>query len=126
MIYTIGRRDRYEPAFALMERLNREGRGVPINKSGKGMARDGRPYEGGWVWPSEASARAFIDANGFSDRDVYGVLADWETGTEQREGEPYRRLLRDSEMVRLGPAPDSGAPVSPPSPDAGGQRRPPG
>ncbi|MEO8669013.1 MAG: hypothetical protein ABI399_10885 [Bauldia sp.] len=108
MIYTIGRRDRYEPAFALMERLNREGRGVPITKSGKGITKDGRPYDGGWAWRSESEARAFIAASADHQRDVYGVLADWESGTEQIEGEPYRRLLRDSEMVRLGSAPKDG------------------
>jgi hypothetical protein len=97
VIYTIGLRDRYEMGFTLIK---------PFNKNGKGVRMDGTPYDGGWVWQTEADARAFIAANGFFDREVYGVLADWETGTEQKEGEPYRRLLRDSEMVKLSPAPD--------------------
>ena len=104
LIYTIGLRQKYDPAFALMERLNREGRGIPINKNGKGIDSRGQPYGGGWVWRTEADARSFIAEQGFSDRDVYGVLAEWEADTEQLDGEPFRRLLKDSEMVRLSPA----------------------
>jgi hypothetical protein len=105
MIYTIGLRERYEQAFRIMAPLNKAGRGVPVKKLGKGIDRNGRPYDGGWVWKSEADARAFIAEKGYFDREVYGVLADWETGTEQKEGEPFRRLLRDSEMVQLAPTP---------------------
>ena len=95
MIYTIGLRTRYEMAFTLIK---------PLNKNGKGLKADGTPYDGGWVWKTEADARAFIAETGLFDREVYGVLADWETGTEQKEGESYRRLLKDSEMVQLSPA----------------------
>jgi hypothetical protein len=100
MIYTIGLRDRYEMAFDLIK---------PFNKNGRGVGMNGVPYDGGWVWKTEAEARAFIADNGLFDREVYGVLADWETGTEQKKGEPYRRLLRDSEMVRLTPGKDQAA-----------------
>jgi hypothetical protein len=92
MIYTIGLRDRYDLAFTLIK---------PFNKNGKGIRSDGSPYPGGWVWKTEADARAFIAEKGLFDREVYGVLADWETGTEQIEGEPFRRLLKDSELVQL-------------------------
>jgi hypothetical protein len=100
MIYTIGHRERYELAFTLVK---------PLIKNGKGLKSNGQPYAGGWVWKTEADARAFIAVQGLFDREVYGVLADWETGTEQIEGEPYRRLLRDSEMVQLSPAKDQAA-----------------
>ena len=95
MIFTIGLRERYELAFTLIK---------PVNKLGKGVDRRGTPYGGGWVWESEADARAFIAAKEYFDREVYGVLADWDLDTEQIPGEPYRRLLRDSEMVQLAPA----------------------
>lgn len=101
MIYTIGLRERYELAFTLIK---------PLNKLGKGIARNGKPYGGGWVWRTEADARAFIAQMQYFDREVYGVLADWDADTEQISGEPYRRLLRDSEMVQLAPVAREQAP----------------
>ena len=109
MIYTIGLRDKYELAFRIMAPLNEAGKGVPVTKLGKGIDKLGRPYDGGWVWRTEAEARAFIAEKGYVEREVYGVLADWESGTEQKEGEPFRRLLRDAEMVQLAPPTKNGA-----------------
>ena len=93
MIYCIGRRDRYEAG------LDREG---PFLKVGRGL-RKGVWQDGGTVWRTEEDARAFIERNGIGEtRDVYGVLADWDSDTIQLGNEPYRRLLKTSGIVRLG------------------------
>jgi hypothetical protein len=92
MIFCIGHRARYEPAFAA----------PPVIKKGRGVGEDGRPYPGGWVWQSVADARRFIAVNGlYATHAVYGVLADWESDTAAGEGGDARRLTRDAEVVRL-------------------------
>jgi hypothetical protein len=91
MIYCIGERARYEAKLA----------GRPVYKLGRGF-RDGSFYEGGSVWQTEEDARAFIVRNKLQDsRAVYGVLADWEADTLQVPREPYRRLVKKSQIVRL-------------------------
>jgi hypothetical protein len=90
MIFCIGQRLVYERAFAAEPRVVKEGR------SPEG-------YPGGWVWQTREAAQEFLARNGLNfTHDVYGVIAEWETGTEQLAGEAYRRLLKPAEVVRLG------------------------
>ncbi len=92
MIYCIGNRFHYEPAFAA----------GPVVKQGRGVSPDGRPYPGGWVWQTVAEAERFIAVNGLdATHRVYGVLADWDSDAALGEGEATRRLIRDAEIVRL-------------------------
>jgi hypothetical protein len=92
MIFCIGERVRYEAKLGLS---------TPFWKLGRGF-RDGTFYGGGSVWRTEEDARAYIRENGIEDsRAVYGVLADWDADTVQVAREPYRRLVKTSEVVRL-------------------------
>jgi hypothetical protein len=92
VIFCIGNRARYDAKLALGEPLYKLGRGV----------RKGRYYDGGSVWQTEADARAFIARKRIEvTHEVYGVVADWETGTIQAAGEPYRRLVDTARIVRL-------------------------
>ena len=89
MIYSIGIRLKYDRAFA---------GGTPVIKLGLGD--DG--YAGGFVWQTAEEATRFLAAKGLSfTHVVMGVLADWETDTEQHPGEPYRHLTREAEFVKL-------------------------
>ena len=59
-------------------------------------------YAGGWVWETPEAARHFIAINGLAaTHAVYGVKADWAKDTIIRPDEPYRRLARDAQVVRL-------------------------
>jgi hypothetical protein len=92
MIYCIGNRFHYEPAFAA----------GAVVKQGRGNGPGGRPYPGGWVWRTIGEAERFIAVNGLdATHRVYGVLADWDRDAALGEGEATRRLTRDAEIVRL-------------------------
>ena len=88
MIYCIGLTVRYEAALA--------GPSVPVKRGA------GADYAGGWVWQAVAEAQRFIAVNGLTaTHSVYGLTADWDRDTQIVAGEPYRRLLRDAEVVRI-------------------------
>ncbi len=85
MIYTVGRRDIYEPLFLKAEPPRKRGRDAD--------------FVGGSVWRFREEAERYC-APGYS---VYGVLADWETQTSPNEDGPWNDLLVDALLVRLGP-----------------------
>ena len=88
MIYCIGLTVRYEAALA--------GPSAPVKRGGGG------DYAGGWVWQTVAGAERFMVTNGLTaTHSVYGLDADWERDTEAVAGQPYRRLVRDSEVIRI-------------------------
>jgi hypothetical protein len=92
MIYTIGIRMKYERAFAA----------GPVTKRGRGTNPDGMPYPGGFVFATADEANRFLASKGLTGTHiVMGALADWDRDTAIRRGEPYRRLIRDAELVRL-------------------------
>jgi len=92
MIYTVGRRLKYERAFAA---------GL-VTKRGRGTNPDGTAYPGGYAFRTSDDARRFLVSKGLSGTHiVMGLTADWETDTAADEGSPYRRLLRDAPVVRL-------------------------
>ncbi len=89
MIYCIGQRLVYERAFATQPMVVKDGRKA-----------DG--YPGGWVFRTVADAQAFLAQKGLTyTHAVYGVVAEWDSGTEQLPGESYRRLLKASQVVKL-------------------------
>jgi hypothetical protein len=93
MIYTIGDAETYEPLFG-------EGR-VP-SRLGRGLDHAGRAHGGGAVWRTLADARAYLRDQGLDpSHRAYGLLADWATQTADFRGEPHRRLLATSPLVRL-------------------------
>lgn len=93
MIYCIGLKVRYAAALSGPR---------PVVKRGSAGSGD---YAGGWVWARAEEAERFIAANGlFATHAVYGLRADWDADTRQIAGEPYRRLMRDAEVVCLPPA----------------------
>jgi hypothetical protein len=92
MIYTVGRRLKYERAFAA----------GPVLKRGQGANPDGTIYPGGSVFLTADEARRFLASKGLSGTHiVMGVMADWENDTAAEPAMPYRRLLRDAPVVRL-------------------------
>ena len=92
MIYTVGLIAKYEAAFAA----------GGVQKRGPHKRADGGDDPGGWVWPTAEAARAYlVSRNALGPRQVYGVLADWDTDTYDVAGEPTRCLKRDAEVVRL-------------------------
>jgi hypothetical protein len=112
VIYCIGDRARYEAKLAT---------GEPLFKAGRGM-RNMFYYEGGSVWQAAEDARAFIIRNNLeASRAVYGVLADWETDTLQVPREPFRRLVKTSQIVRLPGDGDGDGSVSVPADEAAGK-----
>lgn len=92
MIFTIGYTEAYEEGFSRASDDN------PLLKKGR---CDG--YNGGSVWETYDEVKRYLKDN--SDRligySVYGVLADWETETEERNDRPFRDLLVDAELMRL-------------------------
>ena len=97
MIYTVGSREHYLKAF--------RDHGGRLLKVGEGQYQGG-PYNGGGVWETESDARAFLRSQNLSEIfEVFGVIADWESDTKNFEGEPFRRLTRNAEMVDLKNAP---------------------
>jgi hypothetical protein len=92
MIYTIGIRLKYERAFAA----------GPVVKRGRGKNPDGMPYPGGFVFATAEDARHFLVSKGLTGTHmVMGALADWEHDTVAHDDDPYRRLIRDAELVKL-------------------------
>jgi hypothetical protein len=93
MIYSVGLNIRYGPALASGQKVIKQGRGVDAK---------GKPYPGGFVFETVEDARRFLDAKGLAaTHTIFGVLADWDRDTEEAPGEPFRRLTRDAEVVRL-------------------------
>ncbi|SCM79820.1 conserved hypothetical protein [uncultured Pleomorphomonas sp.] len=93
MIYTIGHRESYRRGLAEMQST--------FFKLGKGEYK-GEPYAGGAAFSSWDDAATYLVSTGHQDDySVYGLMADWEADTEQLEGEPFRRLLRDAQIVSL-------------------------
>lgn len=92
MIYTVGRRLKYERAFAA----------GPVMKRGRGANPDGTIYPGGFAFLTADEARGFLAGKGLGGTHmVMGLVADWEKDTATAEGKPYRLLLRDVPVVRL-------------------------
>lgn len=92
MIYTVGIRLKYEREFA-------KGR---VMKRGRGPNPDGTQYLGGFAFASAEDARRFLASKGLTGTHlVMGMIADWERDTALSEGNPYRHLLRDAEVVKL-------------------------
>lgn len=94
MIYTVGHTVSYEQGLAEL--------GPLFMKLGKRADHHGKPYGGGSVWRHETEAQAYLAANAdsLSTYSVYGVIAEWEADTEQLSDEPFRRLVRDAQLVR--------------------------
>ncbi|MBS1722594.1 MAG: hypothetical protein JSS66_06245 [Armatimonadetes bacterium] len=83
MLYTVGRKDVYEPLFA---------------EHPDGFDK----LAGGSVWPTEAVARQYLERWGLSESfGVYGINANWTTDTCLEEGCEYRSLTRDAKCVPL-------------------------
>lgn len=92
MIYTVGRRLKYERAFAA----------GPVVKRGRGLNPNGSEYPGGFAFLTAEDARKFLASKGLSGTHmVMGLDADWERDTATADGKPFRRLLRDAPVVRL-------------------------
>ena len=90
MIYTLGYTKNYEDA---LDKANEEGK--PVIKIGKRST-----YAGGCCFKTVEDAATYRDKIGKKDVwSVYGLLADWDTDTEQ--GEEFNCLLKDSPIVRL-------------------------
>lgn len=95
MIYTVGLSAKYEAALDHPTGVWKAARRAPA-------AKHPQPYEGGWVWQTADEALAYLVANNSQDiRRVYGVLADWDSDTDEIAGKPYRCLLRRARVVRL-------------------------
>lgn len=97
MIFTVGHRESYEKGIDEM--------GADFQKLGKRDDFQGSPYLGGSVWKSEKEAERYLAVRQLASYAVYGILADWETETEQLPDEPYRRLLVDAQIVALNQCP---------------------
>lgn len=92
MIYTIGIRMKYERAFAA----------GPVVKRGRGKNPDGTLYPGGFAFATAEDAKRFLAAKGLTGTHmVMGVNADWDRDTAAHDNEPYRRLIRAAELVKL-------------------------
>ena len=92
MIYTIGIRLKYERAFAA----------GPVVKRGRGNNPDGTLYLGGFAFETAEDATHFLASKGLTGTHmVMGVLADWERDTVAHDDDPYRRLIRNAELVKL-------------------------
>lgn len=96
MIYTFGRTSAYEKHIRETEEP------MKIGKTAD--------YKGGAVWRTREEAQAFVDSmpNEFcpdwhaKDFSVYGVLADWVTGTYVgEERAPWYSLKEDAPLVKL-------------------------
>jgi hypothetical protein len=89
-IFTIGFARNYDPFVGKPD----------FKKLGKQISPNGL-YPGGSVWKTRAEVEAYLAENSprLDPYKVYGVLADWETQTEQVDGEPFRRLLETSPIV---------------------------
>ncbi|ADZ70097.1 hypothetical protein [Polymorphum gilvum] len=92
MIYAVGHRDTYETALDRSQ----------VMKMGKREVFKGVPYAGCAVWRTAAEAREYLLRTGYDTYEVYGVVASWELHTEQIDGEPFRRLLHDCLLLRIG------------------------
>jgi len=92
MIYTVGRRLKYERAFAA----------GPVLKRGRGPNPDGTTYSGGFAFLTADDAARFLAGKGLSGTHiVMGLEADWARDTEAVAGAPFHRLLRDAPVVKL-------------------------
>lgn len=96
MIFTFGRTSGYDEHIATEPNPKKIGK------------RD--DYPGGSVWRTRAEAQAFVDSlpNEFcpdwhaKDFSVYGVEANWVTGTYVGDKDaPWMSLLEDSPLVKL-------------------------
>lgn len=91
MLFTVGYAESYERG------LTEEG---VLNKLGKGLDHQGRPYGGGCVFESHDAAQRHLQNHNLVGYRVYGLDTTLEN-TEQLEGEPYRRLLTNARIIRL-------------------------
>ena len=97
MIFTIGHTESYDAGL-----LQEAEQGFPFKKLGKTVLATGEPYAGGSVWRTHEDAVAYLMAQApdiVENYSVYGLLADWNTDTEQLDGEPFRRLLKNAQIV---------------------------
>ena len=83
MIFTIGHTESYLCYFAEQGTPQKKGR------------CDG--YPGGSVWQTQEEAQKHVG----SEFSVFGVLADWDTETEQSQEGDWHDLLVDAELVLL-------------------------
>ncbi len=91
MLYTVGHAASYEQG------LTEEG---VLNKLGKGVDHQGRPYGGGCVFETKEAAQQYLRDGKYTGYKVYGLETNL-SNTEQLEGEPHRRLLTNARIVRL-------------------------
>lgn len=91
MLFTVGYAESYEKNFSEI--------GV-VNKLGKGLDHQGRPYGGGCVFESRDAAQRYLQSHNLEGYNVYGLDTTLDN-TEQLEGEPFRRLLVSSRILRL-------------------------
>ena len=85
MIYTIGHEESYDRYF------REQGRPLKLGRNGR------KDYPGGSVWETEEEAREYC-SKGYQ---VYGLLADWKTDTEQSKDGDWHDLLINAELVQL-------------------------
>lgn len=94
VVFTIGHRESYDSGLA-----GRHGP-APFEKMGKCILPDGKPYGGGCIFQTFVDAEAYIKSCALVlSYAVYGVVASWDCDTEQLPGEPFRRLLRDAQII---------------------------
>lgn len=95
MIFTLGFRSNYDDGIKKY--------GAEFQKMGKCADFQGKPYAGGSVWRSRKEVNDYLETNQprLAKYAAYGVLADWNADTEQLPGEPFRRLLKDAQIVGL-------------------------
>lgn len=92
MIYTIGYKPTYEEGFELY--------GKDFKKLGIDITRQ---YLGGSVWRTKAQVQKYLDRNmpRLWEYGIYGVKADWKSDTWQVYGEPFRRLIKTSLIIKV-------------------------
>lgn len=85
MVYTIGHEESYHCYF------QEQGRPKKLGRNGSD------DYPGGSVWKTEEEAMKHCP-DGYR---VYGLLADWETNTEQSKDGDWNDLLINAELIQL-------------------------
>ena len=94
MIYTVGNRESYAAAFA-------DTSCQPLLKTGP-CVMGTEKYFGGIAFPSTESAHQYLREIGkVQEWTVFGLKAEWTADTYQLDGETFRRINRDCELVNL-------------------------
>ena len=88
MIYTVGKVNIYEPYISNDPCPQKAGRC--------------ENNQGGSVWETFKLAQDYLDEfDTLKEFRVYGVLADWDTQTEEVVGKKWRDLLINADLVRI-------------------------